>query len=116
MSWMVKKKIHIISIYILNDLFRLKDQLLSGGDEDIIILKDIFNDYQKLFGSEKPLGMKEFYTVLKIAFPQPPSVEESVTNSATPLDTVLQNVRYSPTRRRDGKDCQHCAVYPIHNL
>lgn len=83
----------------------LKDQLLSGSEEDIIVLKDIFNDYQKLFGSEKPLGMKEFYTVLKIAFPQPPAVEESVTNSATPLETVLQNVRYSPTRRRDGPIC-----------
>lgn len=82
---------------------RLKDQLLTGGEEEIIIFKDIFTEYQKLFGSEKPLGMKEFYTVLKIAFPQPPSVEESITHSATPLETVLQNVKYSPTRRRDGK-------------
>jgi hypothetical protein len=81
----------------------LKDQLLTGGEEDIIIFKDIFSEYQKLFGSEKPLGMKEFYTVLKIAFPQPPSVEESITSSAVPLETVLQNVKYSPTRRRDGK-------------
>ncbi|KAI9274069.1 hypothetical protein EDC94DRAFT_593711 [Helicostylum pulchrum] len=81
----------------------LKDQLLSGSEQDIIVLKDIFHDYQKLFGSEKPLGMKEFYTVLKIAFPQPAAVEESVASSATPLETVLQNVRYSPTRRRDGK-------------
>ncbi|KAG2237285.1 hypothetical protein BDF21DRAFT_377330 [Thamnidium elegans] len=83
----------------------LKDQLLSGSEQDIIVLKDIFHDYQKLFGSEKPLGMKEFYTVLKIAFPQPAAVEESVANCPTPLETVLQNVRYSPTRRRDGPIC-----------
>lgn len=81
----------------------LKDQLITGGPEDIIILKDIFGDYQKLFGTEKPLGMKEFYTVLKIAFPQPPAVEEAFNSSGAPLDTVLQNVKYSPTRRRDGK-------------
>ncbi|CAO3651172.1 unnamed protein product [Mucor hiemalis] len=83
----------------------LKDQLLAGGEEDIIVFKDIFSDYQKLFGSEKPLGMKEFYTVLKIAFPQPAAVEESITSSGTPLETVLQNVKYSPTRRRDGPVC-----------
>lgn len=77
---------------------------MAGGEEDIIVFKDIFSDYQKLFGSEKPLGMKEFYTVLKIAFPQPAAVEESITSSGTPLETVLQNVKYSPTRRRDGND------------
>jgi hypothetical protein len=81
----------------------LKDQLITGGEQDIIILKDVFGEYQKLFGNEKPLGMKEFYTVLKIAFPQPPAVEESFNNSGTALETVLQHVKYSPTRRRDGK-------------
>lgn len=81
---------------------RLKDQLLNGSEADKIILKDIFNEYQKLFGTEKPLGLKEFYTVLKIAFPQPPSVEESF-NGPVPVETVLCNVKLSPTRRRDGK-------------
>ncbi|KAI8378227.1 hypothetical protein EDC96DRAFT_493997 [Choanephora cucurbitarum] len=84
----------------------LKDQLLSGSTtEDQIVLREVFEAYQKLFGSEKPLGMKEFYTVLKIAFPQPAAVEESFTKQPNPLDTVLQNVRYSPTRRRDGPVC-----------
>ncbi|KAI8080770.1 uncharacterized protein B0P05DRAFT_539550 [Gilbertella persicaria] len=83
----------------------LKDQLLSGAVEDEIVLREIFEAYQKLFGSEKPLGMKEFYTVLKIAFPQPVGVEESFTTSASPLDTVLRHVKYSPTRRRDGPVC-----------
>jgi hypothetical protein len=77
--------------------------LSSPSEEDKIVLKEVFNDYQNLFGTEKPLGMKEFYTVLKIAFPQPPAVEASFTTSEAPLDTVLQNVKYSPTRRRDGK-------------
>ncbi|KAI8985175.1 hypothetical protein BDB01DRAFT_789191 [Pilobolus umbonatus] len=83
----------------------LKDQLLNGGSEDVIVFKSIFGDYQKLFGDEKPLGMKEFYTVLKIAFPQPPSVEESVNNGENSLETVLQNVKYSPTRHRDVSIC-----------
>jgi hypothetical protein len=78
--------------------------LSSPSEEDKIVLKEVFNDYQNLFGTEKPLGMKEFYTVLKIAFPQPPAVEVSFTTSEAPLDTVLQNVKYSPTRRRDGKN------------
>lgn len=82
----------------------LKDQLLNGSEADKIILKDIFNEYQKLFGTEKPLGLKEFYTVLKIAFPQPPSVEESF-NGPVPVETVLCNVKLSPTRRRDGPIC-----------
>lgn len=82
---------------------RLKDQLLNGSETDKIILKDIFTEYQKLFGTEKPLGLKEFYTVLKIAFPQPPSVEESF-NGSEPVNTVLSNVKLSPTRRRDGRN------------
>lgn len=82
---------------------RLKDQLISGTENDKIILKEVFDNYQKLFGTEKPLGSKEFYTVLKIAFPQPSIVEETFTNSATPLEVVLCNVKYSPTRRKDGK-------------
>lgn len=81
---------------------RLKDQLLNGSETDRIVLKEIFAEYQKLFGTEKPLGLKEFYTVLKIAFPQPPSVEESF-NGPAPIETILCNVKLSPTRRRDGK-------------
>lgn len=84
----------------------LKDQLISGTENDKIILKEVFDNYQKLFGTEKPLGSKEFYTVLKIAFPQPSIVEETFTNSATPLEVVLCNVKYSPTRRKDGPVCQ----------
>ncbi|KAI7900019.1 uncharacterized protein BX663DRAFT_519331 [Cokeromyces recurvatus] len=83
----------------------LKDQLMNGTEDDKILLKEIFNAYQKLFGTEKPLGMKEFYTVLKIAFPQPSIVEEFFSSSPAPLETVLQNVKYSPTRRRDGPIC-----------
>lgn len=63
---------------------------------------EVFKDYQNLFGTEKPLGIKEFYTVLKIAFPQPPAVEAAFTTSEAPLGTVLQHVKYSPTRRRVG--------------
>jgi hypothetical protein len=95
--------VSIIQHFLIFIHARLKDQLLSGADENTILFKDLFNEYQKLFGTEKPLGVKEFYTVLKIAFPQPPAVEMAVTTGENPLETVLQNVRYSPTRRRDGK-------------
>ncbi|ORE07834.1 hypothetical protein BCV72DRAFT_100194 [Rhizopus microsporus var. microsporus] len=81
----------------------LKDQLTTGGAEDKIALNEIFSSYQKLFGTEKPLGIKEFYTVLKIAFPQPASVEEAFANGPKSLETVLCNVKYNPTRRKDGK-------------
>lgn len=89
--------------YIDTGNFRLKDQLIVGGESDTVSFKEIFNSYRGLFEAEKPLGMKEFYTVLKIAFPQPPNVEEAFTNNASPIDTTLQNVKYSPTRRIDGK-------------
>lgn len=81
----------------------MKDQLINGDENEKIMLKEVFGSYQKLFGTEKPLGLKEFYTVLKIAFPQPSSVEESFANGENPLETVLCNIKYSPTRRKDGK-------------
>jgi hypothetical protein len=77
--------------------------LTTGGAEDKIALNEVFSSYQKLFGTEKPLGIKEFYTVLKIAFPQPASVEEAFANGPKSLETVLCNVKYNPTRRKDGK-------------
>ncbi|KAG1046072.1 hypothetical protein G6F43_011175 [Rhizopus delemar] len=84
----------------------LKDQLINGDENEKIVLKEVFGSYQKLFGTEKPLGLKEFYTVLKIAFPQPSSVEESFANGENPLETVLCNIKYSPTRRKDGSICR----------
>ncbi|KAI7863943.1 hypothetical protein BDF14DRAFT_1838773 [Spinellus fusiger] len=85
----------------------LKERLQGAGIEDTLVLKTIYSQYQALFGAEKPLGVKEFYTVLKIAFPQPSSVEAKVANGTTPLDElVLHNVRYAPVKRPQGLDCQ----------
>ncbi|KAI9010843.1 hypothetical protein CLU79DRAFT_772916 [Phycomyces nitens] len=85
----------------------LKERLESATIEDTLVLKAIYSQYQTLFGLEKPLGVKEFYTVLKIAFPQPPSVEATVANGASPLeDLVLHNVKYAPAKRPEGLDCR----------
>ncbi|KAL0082340.1 C2H2-type zinc finger transcription factor [Phycomyces blakesleeanus] len=85
----------------------LKERLESATIEDTLILKAIYSQYQTLFGLEKPLGVKEFYTVLKIAFPQPPSVEATVASGAAPLeDLVLHNIKYAPAKRPEGLDCR----------
>ena len=81
---------------------RLKEKLVKAGLEDKMELKDIFAQYKDLFGTEKPLGLKEFYTVLKIAFPQPPPVESAVASGQMD-DLVLQNVKYAPSKSADGE-------------
>ncbi|KAI9495610.1 hypothetical protein BDB00DRAFT_206744 [Zychaea mexicana] len=78
----------------------LKEKLAKAGLEDKIELKEVFGLYMSLFGNEKPLGLKEFYTVLKIAFPQPKEVENAVASGQ--LDSLtLQNVKYAPPRPAD---------------
>ncbi|KAG0165377.1 Chromatin structure-remodeling complex protein rsc9 [Apophysomyces sp. BC1034] len=85
----------------------LKEKLLGASLEDKLALKDIYLKYQTLFGAEKPLGVKEFYTVLKIAFPQPPAVEAAASTGSTPLDTLmLQNIKYAPPKKPEGISCQ----------
>lgn len=85
----------------------LKEKLVKAGEEDTMALKQIFSEYLELFGSEKPLAVKEFYTVLKIAFPQPASVEQSVANSSNTTamlnDVVLRNIKYAPPKEPESK-------------
>ena len=89
---------------------RLKEKLVKAGLEDKIELNEIFGLYKELFGTEKPLGLKEFYTVLKIAFPQPKHVENAVANGQ--IDTlILQNVKYAPLRSPDGKVFSFCFLF-----
>lgn len=85
----------------------LKEKLLTAGLEDKIALKEVYSKYTSLFGDEKPLQPKEFFTVLKIAFPQPASVEAMLASGSTPVDDiVLQNVRYAPSKDDDSKSNQ----------
>ncbi|KAI7853836.1 hypothetical protein BDC45DRAFT_145451 [Circinella umbellata] len=83
----------------------LKEKLEKAGLEDKIELNEIFGLYRGLFGTEKPLGLKEFYTVLKIAFPQPKHVEAAFASGQ--IDTlILQNVKYAPLRSLDELKCK----------
>lgn len=83
---------------------RLREKLVAGTAEDKIEFKTIFGEYNELFGKQKPLATKEFYTVLKIAFPQPDSVEEAVKTGSVPMnDLVLGKVKYAPPKEPESK-------------
>ncbi|KAI9317128.1 hypothetical protein BX666DRAFT_146916 [Dichotomocladium elegans] len=86
----------------------LKETLLNGVLEDQLPFKELFGKYNSLFGTQKPLAVKEFYTVLKIAFPQPAAVEEAVkTNSTSMDDLILGNVKYAPLKSSNCKYKHH---------
>ncbi|CDH53812.1 at-rich interactive domain-containing protein 2 [Lichtheimia corymbifera JMRC:FSU:9682] len=84
----------------------LREKLVAGTTEDKIEFKTIFGEYNELFGKQKPLAIKEFYTVLKIAFPQPDSVEEAVKTGSVPMnDLVLGKVKYAPPKEPEMIEC-----------
>jgi hypothetical protein len=70
-------------------IFRVKDKLESSGPDDTLTLNEVYKTYQLRFENNKPLGIKEFYTVLKIALPQ--------ANQPAELDlesVKLHNIKY----------------------
>lgn len=82
----------------------IKEKLISATIDDAIPLKELFTTYRELFGKDKPLGIKEFYTVLKIAYPQPQSVEKNVQNNTCPMDElILRNIKYAPKKVPERK-------------
>ncbi|CAO3659437.1 unnamed protein product [Umbelopsis ramanniana] len=67
----------------------VKDKLEPSGPEDTLTLGEVYKTYQVRFENNKPLGIKEFYTVLKIALPQANQPAE------LELENVkLQNIKY----------------------
>lgn len=63
--------------------------LESAGPERTLLLGEVYKKYQAQFGISKPLGIKEFYTVLKIALPQANRQDEQ------DLENIaLQNIKY----------------------
>lgn len=70
---------------------RVKDRLQSAGPDGTLVLGDVYRTYQARFGSNKPLGMREFYTVLKIALPQGEQAEDHELNTV-----VLRNIMWNP--------------------
>ncbi|KAJ2959552.1 hypothetical protein NQZ79_g4988 [Umbelopsis isabellina] len=69
----------------------VKDRLQSAGPDGTLVLGDVYRTYQARFGSNKPLGMREFYTVLKIALPQGEKAEDHELNTV-----VLKNIMWNP--------------------
>ncbi|KAI8378016.1 uncharacterized protein BYT42DRAFT_614646 [Radiomyces spectabilis] len=85
----------------------LREKFVSGSADDTFVLKDIYGLYRDLFGAEKPLGVKEFYTVLKIAHPQPASTEANMANGSVALqDVTLHNMKNAPTKPPEVVRCR----------
>jgi len=60
-----------------------------------LTLGEVYKTYQGRFENNKPLGIKEFYTVLKIALPQANQPAE------LELENVkLQNIKYKSSKYR----------------
>lgn len=55
---------------ILITSLRLKDKFEAADRSSILSLDDIYLLYEARFGLEKALKMRDFYTVMKIAFPK----------------------------------------------
>ncbi|CAO3639456.1 unnamed protein product [Cunninghamella echinulata] len=83
----------------------LKELLRSSDEGDTIPLNDIYNKYHYIFGSEKPLELKELYTVLKIAFRQPPEVEKAAAGPAPLNELRLKNIIYAPEKELKELAC-----------
>ncbi|GAB5593095.1 Chromatin structure-remodeling complex protein rsc9 [Umbelopsis nana] len=81
----------------------VKDMLESAGPERTLLLGEVYKKYQAQFGISKPLGIKEFYTVLKIALPQANRQDEQ------DLENIaLQNIKYrnDPDVGCSWQDCK----------
>lgn len=89
-------------------LIRLKEKLQSGAATDTLPLKLLMDQYQARFEHEKPFGLKEFSTVLMIAFPQSADVQKSISGPAPLIDLVLQNIKYKPEKQ---PDCKSLCLY-----
>lgn len=76
---------------------------MPGSANDTLLLKDVMEQYQDRFGSEKPFGLKEFSTVLMIAFQQTADVQKAAAGPAPLIDLVLRNIKYTPEKEPHGK-------------
>ncbi|KAI8330774.1 hypothetical protein BC941DRAFT_404478 [Chlamydoabsidia padenii] len=83
----------------------LKDKLMPGNATDTLPLKDLMALYQDRFGAEKPFGLKEFSTVLMIAFPQTADVQKAATGPGPLIDLVLKNIKFTPEKQPHLSTC-----------
>ncbi|KAI9019601.1 hypothetical protein CLU79DRAFT_243091 [Phycomyces nitens] len=66
----------------------LKDKFQVADPSSVVSLDDMYLLYESRFGLEKALKMKDFYTVLKIAFPSSPSTITGDQEQSTTMPVV----------------------------
>ncbi|KAI9497294.1 hypothetical protein BDB00DRAFT_23225 [Zychaea mexicana] len=84
----------------------LKDKFQVTNDNSMLSLDDMYMLYDMRFGQEKALKMKDFYTVLKIAFPGTP---DSMNGSGPILEgTSVRGIQIKMSILQDGAEmlCQ----------
>ncbi|KAI9244958.1 hypothetical protein BDA99DRAFT_448167 [Phascolomyces articulosus] len=84
----------------------LKDKFEVSNDNSILSLDDMYMLYEMRFGQEKALKMKDFYTVLKIAFPGTPNY---MTGNGPVLEgTSVRGIQIKMSILEDGAEmlCQ----------
>ncbi|KAI7849798.1 hypothetical protein BDC45DRAFT_519638 [Circinella umbellata] len=84
----------------------LKDKFEVSNTDSVLSLDDMYMLYEMRFGQEKALKMKEFYTVLKIAFPGAPDYM----NGSGPIleGTSVRGIQIKMSILEDGAEmlCQ----------
>ena len=102
MSWMV----WWLTTFLACDIhqqppIRLKDKFEVTDHSSVLSLDDMYMLYEMRFGQEKALKMKEFYTVLKIAFP---STDSGKPTSGPVLEgTSVRGIQIKMSIIDDGK-------------
>ncbi|KAL0082207.1 C2H2-type zinc finger transcription factor [Phycomyces blakesleeanus] len=66
----------------------LKDKFQVADPSSVVSLDDMYLLYESRFGLEKALKMKDFYTVLKIAFPSSPNTITGNSDNSTTMPVV----------------------------
>ncbi|CAO3649689.1 unnamed protein product [Mucor hiemalis] len=87
----------------------LKDKFELSNASSELSLDDMYLLYEMRFGHEKALRMKEFYTVLRIAFPiATGSVESSIQQGAVLEGTSIRGLQVKMCILQDGSElmCQ----------
>ncbi|CDH56889.1 hypothetical protein RO3G_07482 [Lichtheimia corymbifera JMRC:FSU:9682] len=85
----------------------LKDKFEVSAQSSVLSLDDMYLLYEMRFGQEGALKMKDFYTVLKIAFPEASAADNS--QSGMILEgTLVRGIQIKMTILQDGAElmCQ----------
>ncbi|KAG0188082.1 Chromatin structure-remodeling complex protein rsc9 [Apophysomyces sp. BC1034] len=88
----------------------LKDKFEVADPSSVLSLDDLYLLYEMRFGHEKALKMKDFYTVLKIAFPIASSTSRNMMATTGPIfeGTSVRGIQIKMSILQDGSEllCQ----------